>query len=117
MVLFLDNGHLTETEIKYNKIHSFSRMIIERSLGLLKERFKNILDTLPMTRADLIAKYIVVCCILHNICLLHNDMIDIPIIINEIQFLRNNAVNIYKKRRSRNGILLHLFIHELTIIL
>jgi len=58
-------------------------MIIERSLGLLKG-FRSILDTLPMTRTDLIAKYIV-CCILH-VCSLH-DMIDIPIIINKMQFL------------------------------
>jgi len=43
----------------------FSRMIIERSLGLLKGQFRNIFDTSPMTRADLIAKYIVICCILH----------------------------------------------------
>jgi len=73
MVPFRDNGHLTETEIKYNKIHSSSRIIIERSLDSLKERFRNILDILLMTRTDLIAKYIIVCCILHNICLLHND--------------------------------------------
>jgi len=56
MVPFRDNGHLTETEIKYNKIHSSSRarMIIEkRSLGFLKG-FRSILDTLPITRTDLI---------------------------------------------------------------
>jgi len=32
---------------------------------------------------DLIPKYIMAYCILHNICLLQNDIIDIPIIINE----------------------------------
>jgi len=74
-------------------------MIIKRSLGLLKG-FRNILDTLSMTRTDLIAKYIVICCISHNICSLHNDMIDIPIIIKEMQFLWNNAVNIYNKEES-----------------
>jgi len=95
MVPFRDNGHLTEIKIKYNKIHSSSHMIIERSLGLLKGGFRSILNTLSMTRTDLIAKYI--CCILHNICSLYNDMIDIPIIINEMQFIRNNAVNIYNK--------------------
>lgn len=86
MTPFRDNGHLTETEIQYNKIHSSSRMIVERSLGLLKGRFRSILDTLPMTRTDLIAKYVVTCCILHNICLLHDDIIDIPLIVNEMPF-------------------------------
>jgi len=39
--------------------------------------------TLPMYRTDLIPKYIIACCILHNICLLKNDVINIPIIVNE----------------------------------
>jgi len=82
MVLFKDNGHLTERQINFNQRLSSTRMIVER-LGLLKGRFRSILDTLPMRRTDLIPKYIIVCCILHNICLLQNDMIDIPIIINE----------------------------------
>jgi len=60
MISFRDNGHLMETVIKFNKIHSSSRMIIDRSLGLLKEWFRSTLDTLPMTRANLIAKYIVI---------------------------------------------------------
>lgn len=92
MVPFRDNGHLTETEKNYNRIHSSTRMIIERSLGLLKGRFRSILDKLPMTRTDLIPKYIVACCILHNICLLHDDIIDIPIVINEAQYIRNQDI-------------------------
>ena len=86
MILFRDNGHLTEIETNYNKIYSSACMMAERSLGLLKGHFRSILDTLPMTRTDLIAKYVVACCILHNICLLHNDIIEIPLIVNEMQF-------------------------------
>lgn len=101
MTPFRDNGHLTETEINYNKIHSSARMMVERSLGLLKGRFRSILDNLPMTRTDLIPKYIVVCCIMHNICLLHNDMIDIPIIINAPQYVLNhNDVDIQRKEEG-----------------
>lgn len=36
-----------------------------------------------MQRTDLISKYIIACCILHNICLLRGDMMDIPVIVNE----------------------------------
>lgn len=83
MVPFKDNGHLNERQINFNKRLSASRMIVERSLGLLKGRFRSVLDTLPMRRTDLIPKYIIVCCILHNICLLKNELIDDPIIIND----------------------------------
>lgn len=97
MVPFKDNGHLSERQINFNKRLSSARMIVERSLALLKGRFRSILDTLPMQRTDLIPKYIIACCILHNICLLNGDMIDIPIIINEPnivqepQILEDNA--------------------------
>lgn len=45
-----------------------------------------------MTRTDLIPKYIVACCILHNICLLHNNIIDIPIIIDETPCIPDHDV-------------------------
>ena len=37
---YRDNGHLTQSERRYNFIHSSTRMAIERSFGLLKGRFK-----------------------------------------------------------------------------
>lgn len=58
MVPFKDNGHLTEREINFNYRLSSARMIVERSLGLLKGRFRSILDTLPMRNTHFIPKYI-----------------------------------------------------------
>lgn len=84
IVPFKDNGHLTDRQVNFNKRLSAARMIVERSLGLLKGRFRSILDTLPTRRIDLIPKYIIACCILHNICLIKNYLIDIPIIVNDI---------------------------------
>ncbi|XP_039308183.1 putative nuclease HARBI1 [Solenopsis invicta] len=99
MVPFKDNGHSFERQINFNKRLSSTRMMAERSLGLLKGRWKSFLDTLPMQRTDLISKYIIACCILHNICLLKNDIIDIPLIIDESDFreeqfriIENNTV-------------------------
>lgn len=83
MVPFKDNGHLSDRQKYFNTCHSSARMMVERSIGLLKGRLRSILDTLPLFRTDLIPKYIIACCILHNICLLHNDMVDIPVIVNE----------------------------------
>lgn len=93
MVPFKDNGHLSDAQIKYNFVHSSSRMIVERSLGLLKVRFRSLLDTLPMKRTDLIPKYIIACCIMHNICLLQNDIIDIPLIVGEVNVERGQMNN------------------------
>jgi len=104
MVPFKDNGHLSERQINFNKRLSSARMIVERSLGLLKGRFRSILDTLPMQRTDLIPKYIIVCCILHNICLLQNDVIDIPIIINESNIIQEESRIIENNVAQNEGV-------------
>ncbi|XP_066585502.1 putative nuclease HARBI1 [Prorops nasuta] len=82
LVPFKDNSHLTEAQKKYNYYHSASRVMVERSLALLKGRFRSLLDKLPMTRTELIPKFVVSCCILHNICILQSDFIEIPIIVD-----------------------------------
>lgn len=96
MVPFKDNGHLSESQINFNKRLSSARMIVERSLGLLKGR--SILDTLPMQRTDLIPKYIITYCILHNICILNNDIIETPIIINESHIMQEQLRTADTKR-------------------
>lgn len=84
-------------------------MIVERSLGLLKGRFRSILDTLPMHRTDLIPRYIITCCILHNICLLHGDIMDIPVIIEPNIEQRLQILEDYAEQREgiekRNAIM------------
>ncbi|XP_018353533.1 PREDICTED: putative nuclease HARBI1 [Trachymyrmex septentrionalis] len=82
MVPFKDNGHLPERQVYINRRLSTVRIKMERSIALLKSDFQSLLDTLPMQRTDLIPKYIIAYCILHNICLLKNDIIVIPIIVN-----------------------------------
>lgn len=83
LVPYKDNGHLTEKQKNYNYCLSSTRMVVERSIGLLKGRFRILLDRLPMRRIDLIPKYIMACCVLHNICIMRNDMIEIPIIVED----------------------------------
>jgi len=104
MVPFNDNGHLSERQTNFNKRLSSAGMIVERSLGLLKGRFRSILDTLPMQRTDLIPKYIIACCILHNICLLKNDIIDIPIIINESNIIQEESRTIENNAAQNEGV-------------
>lgn len=81
MVPYPDNGQLTNEQRNFNHTLSFARIVVERSIGLLKGRWRYLLDKLPMTRTDLIPFYIICCCILHNICLMNEDHFEIPIII------------------------------------
>lgn len=74
MAPFRDNGHLTERQVNFNKCLSSSRMAVERCFGLLKGRMRSLLDTLPMARIDLMAEYIVACCVVHNICTMRGDV-------------------------------------------
>lgn len=113
MVPFKDNGHLTRAQITYNTTLSQARMMVERTIGLLKGRFRSLLDILPMRRTDLIPKYICACCILHNICLIRNDWIDIPIIVHTDEPMQRNMENILQISREegidkRNAIVYHL---------
>jgi len=77
MVSYRDNGHLTERQKNYSYCHSSTRIAIERAFGLLKGRFRSLLHYLPMTRTDLIAHFILACCVLHNICIFKNDDFDV----------------------------------------
>ncbi|XP_066590835.1 putative nuclease HARBI1 [Prorops nasuta] len=81
---FKDYGNLNSSQVAYNNRHSSARMMIERAIGLLKIRFRSILDKLRMTRTKLISKYIIACCIMHNICILQRDHMEIPVIVNNI---------------------------------
>jgi len=82
LVPYKDNGHLTKRQKNYNFCLSSARMMVERSIGLLKLRFRRLLYKLPMTRIDLIPRFIIACCVLHNICIIKKDLIDPPILGN-----------------------------------
>lgn len=44
-----------------------------------------------MQITDLIPKYITACCIMYNMCL-NNDIIDIPIIVNELNIMQEAEI-------------------------
>ncbi|XP_071574558.1 putative nuclease HARBI1 isoform X2 [Temnothorax nylanderi] len=83
LVPYRDNGHLTERQRNYNFCQSSARIAIERAFGILKGRFRCLLTTLAMDRVDLIPMHILACCILHNICLMRSDELDIEINVDE----------------------------------
>lgn len=99
---FRDNGHLTERERNYNYRHSAGRVTIERCIGLLKGRMRSLLHCLPMSRVDLMAEYIVACCVIHNICTSKGDEIAIIAIPMPLQENEEN-VNILCQARRNAG--------------
>ncbi|XP_066596274.1 putative nuclease HARBI1 [Prorops nasuta] len=77
LVPYRDNGHLTQRQKNYNFCHSSARICIERAFGLLKGRFRSLLNLFVMNRTDLIPMHILACCVLHNICIMQNDELHI----------------------------------------
>ncbi|XP_066587646.1 putative nuclease HARBI1 [Prorops nasuta] len=75
LVPYRDNGHLNELQINYNTKLSSTRIVIERTFGMLKGRFRK-LRNIYMFNTEMIPLVIMTCCILHNICI---DVGDDPI--------------------------------------
>lgn len=69
---FKDSGNLNEAQKRYNFIHSSTRMVIERTFGSLKGRFRRLkfIDMMDMER---IVKLTLSCCTLHELCLQAGD--------------------------------------------
>lgn len=75
---YIDRGTLTPAQIYFNKCHTKTRQVVERSFALLVGRFRRLKDMLDMTRMDMIPKTILACCVLHNICLMDpNELIEV----------------------------------------
>lgn len=58
-------------------------MAIEKAFGLLKVRFRILLDCLPLTDITKIPQFIIACCVMHNICILQNDNMEIVVHSND----------------------------------
>lgn len=88
MTPYKDNGFLTENQKNFNYLLS-SASTIERCFGLLQTRFRCLKDILAITRIDWGCKYIMACCILHNICITQNYIFDIDILPNQADDLQH----------------------------
>lgn len=72
MTPYRDDGHLTPQQTYYNTILSRNRVMAECAIGVLKMRWRRLLDMCDMRLVQLIPFYVVTCCILHNICVKRN---------------------------------------------
>ncbi|KAL1488476.1 hypothetical protein ABEB36_014945 [Hypothenemus hampei] len=75
IVGFKDNGRLTNEQKNFNNKLSRTRVVIEHAFAWLKGRFRR-LKFVETVRADFIVVIIMACCIMHNICILQDDLPD-----------------------------------------
>lgn len=53
---------------KYNDIFSATRVLIENAFGILKKRFLQLIR-IDLWEVEKISKFIVACCVVHNLCI------------------------------------------------
>ena len=72
---YRDTGNLTRRERRYNKVLSQMRSGVERAFGALKNRFKR-LRLLEHVHIEDTNKTILATCVIHNICIMNDDLLD-----------------------------------------
>lgn len=98
LVGFKDNGQLTARQRLFNRKLSETRVVIENAFGLLKCRFRR-LKFMETVKLDLLVLLIMSACILHNFCIINNDMVDmdyeeandIPVVVEEVNINAGRA--------------------------
>lgn len=63
---YRDNGHLNRNQKRFNNVHSSCRVVIEHTLGLLKQRFRQLYH-IKLRSIPRICQFIMACCVLHNL--------------------------------------------------
>lgn len=104
LVPYKNNGRLSEREENFDTRLSMTRMTVERSIGLLKGRFRFMLDRLPVKRMDLVPSFIIACCVLHNFCLLNGDYIEIPLLARNDNENMNENIEVNVNLRNEGTI-------------
>ena len=69
---FSDTGSLTEDQKRFNYELSRARVVVERAFGILKGRWRILMNRMPYD-IKLTVQIIKVCAILHNICQVHHE--------------------------------------------
>ncbi|KYN01659.1 Putative nuclease HARBI1 [Cyphomyrmex costatus] len=88
LVPYPDNGHLTQRQKNYNFCFSSTRMVIERAFAYLKGRWRSLLHVLAVNDVKFAPYHIYACCVLHNICLLQKDELELQ---ERLMFIREQA--------------------------
>lgn len=90
IIPFKDYGNLSAKEKQFNKMLSATRVLIENAFGLLKGRFRQLIE-IDLHTVDKISKFIISCCVLHNLCIDNNDNFDVDIVIENNEDYNNEG--------------------------
>lgn len=85
MTPYKDYGNLTLSHINFNEKLSATRVKIENTFGLLKCRFRQLM-LLDFYTVYKMSRFIIACCVLHNMCIDSNDVFESDDALNEEQF-------------------------------
>ena len=66
------NEIFTQSQKKFNNIHSKARVVVERTFGIMKARWRCLLKQLEI-HTENVPKTVLACCILHNICIMRGE--------------------------------------------
>jgi len=69
-------GTLNATETTFNNAFCKARVKIENTFGILKARFRQLIR-LEMWSVLKMSKFIIACCVLHNLCIDRNDNLEV----------------------------------------
>lgn len=97
---YIDRGNLNEIKTNFNKVHAKTRQVIERSFGLLFGRLRR-LRYLDMNRTDWIPSTVIASCVIHNICLDHNDLLLENFINEGLPYVHQNIVNEFEEYQDQ----------------
>ena len=76
LTLSRDNGRLTRRQLRYNCVHSSTRIVVERLLALLKGRFRKLKTTMDIDNTEDIPEIVTASCVSHNVCLMSNEEVE-----------------------------------------
>lgn len=87
-----DYGSLYASDKAFSTKLSSTRVLIENAFGELKGRFRQ-LQRLDLTTVDNMTKFILACCVLHNICIDNGDLPDSLVQDTRLSAQANNDQN------------------------
>ncbi|XP_071579075.1 putative nuclease HARBI1 [Temnothorax nylanderi] len=75
MTPYREYRDLTEKQQEFNYRFCRTRVKIENAFGLLKQRWRQLIRT-DMWRVLKTSKFIILCCVMHNLCIERNDFLN-----------------------------------------
>eukprot|EP00743_Colponemidia_sp_Colp-15_P006483 GILK01006978.1.p1 GENE.GILK01006978.1~~GILK01006978.1.p1 ORF type:complete len:451 (-),score=22.95 GILK01006978.1:120-1472(-) len=65
---FKDYGNLSPRHKQFNYRHSSTRIVVEHTFGILKQRFRVLLKGVESSDVEFVSHIVTSCCVLHNMC-------------------------------------------------